>query len=643
MSKPKIDLDSLVSGPGFAPRAWQAKCPDEMYDGGHKIPVSGSPDLTRIVALPRRTPPVEGTPEANQLVAFMSARYRRENNACRCREFDRDCIKELRLIQAWSLLEIETQSGLLGPIGVGHGKTILDLLAALAMPNCRTAVLLVPPSLTSQLWSDYQLIGQHFRMPSIQIHDKDRHSTIVPGTPVLHVFPYSKLNRPESTATLEQDLKPDLIIADEVHKLKAANTATTSRVLRYFRDHPNTRFCGWSGSMTDKSIKEYAHLGALALRHQSPLPIDPETAEDWARAIDPSDAPAPEGALIVLCNPGEHIHSAFHRRLVESPGVVATTTASIDARLEIVERAAPPLPNVPTLFEKSVAQALSMVRNEWKRPDGMDIPDALQKNRCAMEIACGFFNRWRYPHVQGKPQNVATIINWLAVRSEWNCEVRAAIRSRQEHFDSELLARNAAERFHGDRPIHDKSLPVWGSKTYPRWKAVENDVVYESEAIWLDDFLAQDAAEWGLTHRGIIWYAQNPFGERVADLSGLNLHRGGPEAGKLIALETGERSIIASIKSHGTGRDGLQHKFFDQLIANFPSSNNECEQLLGRLHRIGQKSDVVQAAFYRHTDELRRATNQALRRAGYVQGTIGSTQKLNLSGLLSVDEEEDEY
>ncbi len=648
-----IELDKLVAGPGFAPHSWQSKCPDPARDGGSKVPVAPSPDLTRIVALPRRDQPT--SEQEDQLVKFMTAQFERANDVCRCDELFReygmvdpvtkktpDCIKTLRPVQAWALLEIRTKSGLLGPIGVGHGKTILDLLAPLAMPNCRVAVLLVPPGLVKQIIRDYKIVGQHFRMPSLIIHDRQAETAIIPGEPALHVFPYSRLSRPEHSDYLENVLKPDTIIADEVHKLKAADTATTGRVLRYFKLHRDTRFCGWSGSLTDKSIKDYAHLAALALRLGSPLPIDPEVVDDWARAIDPSDAAAPEGALDQLCKPGEHIHSAFHRRLVETPGLVATKQASVSSELLIEVKTAPRIPDKPTLYEMSLVDALRQVRDEWIRPDGEELADALSRSRCAIELSCGFFYRWRFPFVHGKPQNIADILRWLEARKEWNREVRYAIRSRKEHFDSERLARNAAERAWGDRPINDKSLPVWYAQYYPAWRDVEKLVVYETEPVWVDEFLAQDAADWAEDNRGIVWYSHAAFGQKVADLSGLPLHAGGSNAGKLIARATGETSIICSIKSHGTGRDGLQFKYSDQLVANPGSSNEEWEQLLGRLHRVGQQSQSVRTLFYRHTPELARCVNQALKRSGYVHATIGADQKLVMSGLTATNSDDND-
>lgn len=634
--KPAIDVFNLVAEPGFAPRDWQSACPDFSRDGGSKIPVAGGPELDRILALPRRPQPVEGSREEAELVEFMSARYRRDNPACRCAELERKCITKLLPVQAWALLEITTQRGLLGPIGVGHGKTILDLLAPLAMPGCQNAVLLVPPGLVNpQLIGDYQALGQHFHVPSLITHDKHAFTSIVPGTPRLHVFPYSRLSRPESTDYLELTLKPDLIIADEVHKLKAADTATTGRVLRYFKNHPETRFCGWSGSLTDKSIKEFAHLSALALRYGSPLPIDQETVEDWARALDPSDAPAPEGALIKMCNKGEHVLSGFHRRFVETPGIVATQSAAVKSDLVIRER-------VPPTTPRDVQEALNRARYEWKNPEGEDYPDALQRAAAMIQMSCGFWYRWRFPLVKGQPQSIAKILEWKMIRKEWCREVRYAIRSRKEHFDSERLARNAAERAHGDRPINDKRLPVWNSIWYPMWRDIEHEVVHETEAVWINEWLAQDAADWALEHRGIVWYGHDAFGDRVAELSKLVKYGGGSVAAKDIVKQSGAQSIIASIKAHGTGRNTLQYKFHENLVACPPPSNDEWEQLLGRTHRVGQMSDVVYADFYRHTTALARYVNKALMRAGYAGTLVGSDQKLHLGGVEAIEIEEDD-
>jgi hypothetical protein len=54
-----------------------------------------------------------------------------------------------------------------GPIGVGHGKTLLDLLTPMVVP-CRVAVLLLPSKLKKQLLeSDWHFYGQHWKLPNL--------------------------------------------------------------------------------------------------------------------------------------------------------------------------------------------------------------------------------------------------------------------------------------------------------------------------------------------------------------------------------------------------------------------------------------------------------------------------------------------
>lgn len=650
-----INLDDLLAPPGFAPREWQSRAPDNSK--GYKgIGVAESVDLTRIVALPRRPRPspeeeailIERVPE---LLGFT-----KHNLNCMCAEIfeaygmaGRSCVKSLRFIQAWSLLEIATQGGLLGLIGVGHGKTFLDLLAPWALRGKQTILLLLPPKLVKQLDRDYKILSQHHHLTSIVFHSKNAgDDVLVPGAPTLHVLPFSMLQRPSATDYIEAVIKPDAFIVDEVHKLKRADTATVGRVLRYFHANPSTAFCGWSGSLQGKSIKNYAHIAALALRHKSPLPIDPDTVEDWSRAIDPItkkdrdgeyQQPAPMGALEILCEPGEHVRSGFRRRLLDTPGVIGTKIAAVNARLQLDIRTPPAIP-------KTVADALAALRKKALRPDGMVYPDAMQKAAGALQISAGFYYRYRFPLVHGKPQDEALIREYLMTRSAWNSEVRKAIKSRRVNFDSERLARNAAERYHGDRPRQGK-LPVWASTVYPAWRDIEDRVVVETEAIWLDDWLARDAAKWALEHSGprnsgIVWYNMRAFGEKVAEHSGLNLHGGGPDSDALIAREKGDRSIIMSIGSHGTGRDGLQYKYHKQLIGNFPDNNELAEQLLGRLHRDGQYHDTVLGWIYTHTPELARKVNVALIQAGYVEATSDSEQKVQLGGLNFLEDEFDD-
>lgn len=612
-----IDLKKLVALPGRAPRPGQIATP--FYPGA-KPAVDSSPDLDRIIALPRR--PLPSGLTADALIAMATERFALPRRPCRCavilaerRQPPRPCLETLRLAQAWALYEIGVCHGLIAPIGVGHGKTLIDILAplALGLDHTQTAVLLIPPTLVDQLLREYELVEQHFRTPSLVIHNGPR--VMKAGMPALVVVPYSRLSRPEATALLEA-LRPDAIIADECHKLRHAGTATTSRVLRYFGAHPSTSLCAWTGSLTDASVKDYAHLAALALGHASPVPIDPMVVEDWSRAIDAGDFPAPPGALLRLCEPGQHVREGFQRRFLETEGVVSTSTAAVDAELVIEERPAPPIPD-------EITEALDGVRSTWTRPDGEELIDALSVARCTHELAAGFFYRWIFP----RGESPDLIAEWLDARKLWRKEMRQVLNARQNHLDSPFLVTCAAMRAHGDLPASEH-LPAWRSRMWPRWRDIKDRVQPETQAVRVHDYLARDAADWASATLGIVWYAHRAFGEWVGEISGLPVHAGGPDAGQKIAAETGERSVICSIKSHGTGRDGLQRLFWQQLVACPPSKNEDWAQMLGRLHRIGQASPVVRAEFYRHTPELKKHVDSALERALYAEQTLGEVQKI---------------
>lgn len=621
---PIVDVSALVAAPNFAPKDWQATPPAFS----NKSAIRRTADLDRVLALPRRAPPTEDQYES--LIDHMTRLLARPPGPCQCASMKRKCITRFRGVQAWALWELMQVGGAIGMIAVGAGKTFLDLLAPLVVPGCRVALLLVPSNLLKQLVFDYQLLAQHFRVPSLIVHGSAGRSYTVPGTPALHVLPYSKLSQPESTAWIE-GLRPDLVIADECDKLRHADTATTSRVLRYFRDHPETRFCGWSGSVTDSSINDYAHLLALTLKGGTPLPIDDEVRGEWAEAIDAGNWPRPAGALLeglTACGfmaGGEHVRDGFRRRLHETPGVVYSSESAITIDLVIAEREAPPIP-------PEIDRALERLRETWVRPDGEELIDALSMSKCARELACGFYYRWIFP----RGEALALILEWLDARKEWHKELRVKLKRRDEHLDSELLCTNAARRAWGDLPPPTAgTLPEWRAHAWPRWRDVRDKVEPQTEAVRLSDYLVQDAARWALEHRGVVWYDSVEFGQWVAQASGLRMYGGGKDGGGLVKDDgsltvDGSRSIIASLKSHGRGRNGLQFIFSDQLIAQPPSSATMWEQLLGRIHRPGQEANEVRAEYYAHTDELAAAYAQALDRAAYVEATVGNAQKIRL-------------
>lgn len=647
-----IDWNTLVADKLVRPTSGQSPPGHESW--GYKPAVSTSGEMRRVLALPRRGLELDGTERAETIIDIEMERYARpvvQGRRCRCAELDPDrhreegCIERLRLPQAQALREIAICGGLLGPIGVGHGKTLIDLLGVLAFRHYDKAindvVLLVPPGLAVQLEGDYVYYGQHFKMPQIVFHGIDYANTLVKldtrvplerGAPCVHVVPYSRLSRPESTVWLEQHLKPQAIIADECHKLRSAGRpknkgATGSRVWRYMEEiAPNTKFVGLSGSMTAKQIQDYWHLVKWALRGGSPLPTDGAIVDEWGGAINPSDNPADPGRLVELCEPGEHLYAGFRRRVAETIGVVTTAAPSVAVALTLNERKAPPIP-------AEVNAHLKMLRDENIRPDGEELLTALEVASCAMQLSFGFYYRWIYPRCEF-PRDEQLVLDWKATRKAYFKEVRGMLKDPAEHMDSPRLVMNAAERHYGLRP-KKHGLPTWASLHFPAWNKIRGLVFAETEAVCFNDFIVQDVAQWAHENRGVIWYEHDAIGEWVAQISGLPKYGGGratkeamlgnPKTGS--RGEDGSRSIICSVKAHGTGTNGLQHRFRRCVLLHITPDPNLVEQTLGRLHRPGQNHDV-EADFYRHTPEMRKQLEDALAAAYYVEGTGFGAQKI---------------
>jgi hypothetical protein len=123
---------------------------------------------------------------------------------------------KLRRIQAIAIHDIGTYGGLFAPIGVGEGKTLITLLAPYVL-EAERPLLILPASLIKKTDRARVQLSRHWLIPEN-----------------LQTISYEMLGRVQSAAFLEK-YQPDLIIADEVHKLKNKRAAVTRRVSRYMK------------------------------------------------------------------------------------------------------------------------------------------------------------------------------------------------------------------------------------------------------------------------------------------------------------------------------------------------------------------------------------------------------------------------
>ena len=153
--------------------------------------------------------------------------------------------------------------------------------------------------------------------------------------------------------------------------------------------------------------------------------------------------------------------------------------------------------------------------------------------------------------------------------------------------------------------------------------------------------MARELAKWGRKNKGVIWFQSVPLGRKIAELSGLPYFNGGPGGEARLRAEKGNRSIVCSISAHGAGTNGLQEIFYEQVLAEVPPSNattHGLEQIFGRLHRRGQKSDEVNTYAALPSYEFIDALRKAMEQAAFNFSMTGNRQKLLLADKSGISE-----
>ena len=498
---------------------------------------------------------------------------------------------QLKPIQNLALYGIEQRKGAVIPAAVGSGKTIISLLASVVL-KAQRPVLFIPPTLQIPLRREIEKLRGHFHLPKN-----------------LLIIPYSQLSVASSTALLEQ-VKPDLIICDEAHFIKAPSSARCKRILRYFFQYPTTRFVALSGTLTSKGLRDYSHLCELALRDGSPLPLTEGDLLAWANCIDSGSQPQDgDWSTFAAFSDLRHIpdtnrrqdaaREVFRHRFTRTPGVIATTEASVQCSLNLYEREVETPPEV--------AEALADARRTWCRPDGEEMESALDLWRLGMQLSQGFWLRWVWP-------NGVVDHEWLNARAEWHRQVRYVVERSITGLDSPFLVWQGVSRGLLTQP---EIIRAWAA-----WDAVRHRPTPPTETVWISDFLIRDALRWLREHpKGLIWHGDRAT-EAALRAAGVPTYGRGE-----VPPFDSPVGMALSVRVHGTGLN-LQHAHSENLILSFPSSGKIMEQLLGRTHRQGQEEDEVTLHYYQHTAEARAAILKARADARYIEDTQGSPMKL---------------
>jgi hypothetical protein len=518
----------------------------------------------RVRDLPRRAARFDD----QDLIADLTAWLRLPHPTCT----DPDCKywQPLRGVQAASLAEAWQVRGLVGPQRVGAGKTLEDYALPIVL-EARRPMILTFSNLIYPLEVEFAHFARHYRAPD----------------PWPYIEAYETLSRDYGDVdglTLLDRYLPDLLICDEAQRLAPHDSATSRKVRRFMASHPETMFVALSGTLMNRSLREYAHLLAWALKDGAPVPRDKHALEDWANALDAKVSELAEvdpGMLLTLALPEDRdpdprvtARRGYGRRLAETPGIVMYGEQYAGASLLIREKE----------FATSgpIEHAFSVLRDRWELPDETTLADGMAITAVAQEYVQGFYYVW----------SPAAPESWKAPRAAWHKVCREIIRTNKRGIDSEGQVADYATS--GRAPKNER----WeeAARRYAEWERVRPTFVPNPIAVWLDEGPVHEAAEWLRKHkRGIAWVEHTAFGAKLAKLAKTKYYGEGGMApdGEYIESSRG-RGIVASIRANSVGRN-LQVHYSDNLICVPPSTGKGWEQLLGREHREGQTEDQVTA------------------------------------------------
>lgn len=508
----------------------------------------------------------------------------------------------LRPLQALALYEIGTLGGGVCPMGVGDGKTIVSLLAANVL-EAQRPMLFNPAKLLEKTVRDSRRYAEHWQVPTN-----------------IRPMGYELMSRVQSTQVLEGYL-PDLLIFDEAHWLKNLDAAVVKKVVRYMAAHPDTRVVLLSGTFIDRSILEFAHSIQWALKGELvPIPRERLQQQEWAMALDEHkrgrDGMMPRrldpGPLVELgvhelwTDPIVAARRGFQRRLVETPGIIATAGDGDTSKASIYVSA------ITYPMSKVTDEHFTMIRSDRVTPDGWDL-EPLDVWRHARELALGYHSIW-----DPRPPEV-----WANARSAWFSYVRRVLCA-SKRLDSPEHVQMALDE--GDLRSED------GRTLLAKWRDVYPTFTPNPVPIWHDDSALHVAAKWLKDNEGICWVEHVAFGTRLADATGYPYFREDACDASGQFIEDADGPIIASVDACKEGVN-LQHKWSRNLITAMQEGPSAIQQLIGRTHRTGQLADTVQVDVLLGCYEHVKAWRMCLAGTQAVQDMTGAHQKLTVADL----------
>lgn len=580
--------------------------------------------------------------------------------------------------QVKAMIEFHQYGEVLGPIGVGRGKSLISVLCindAFTLFGKKKILLLNPSHLVHQLRTTelpkYRK-GTSINTPFYWLAEETgikRMQTAKSRKIGCYVLSYDLLSGKEGAEILHA-IKPDMIVGDEIHRVMSESSARGRRFREIVKTY-SPSLVSLSGTMTQKSPKEYHHLAVNTLHERCFVPIPRYLSDEWAKVIDcdasnvdafdPGQAPQP-GDIRPLLDwgrknfPGVEFTNDFvgfreaHRlRMQTTPGVIASKGKDMVGSSLLIS-------NVPiTKAEKEACQGwdaltehIKNLVNLWVAPNGDELEHAMHLWRYRYELeGIGGYNDLSWPSIEkvaarrGISDSLAQ--DYLSrsmqhhrAHQEYAKELRSWLKHRAKTgMDTPMLL--------GQEMFRNESKHV-GAALYTAWKEVKDAffpeiIEREKKFVRVCDFRVKKIVEWAKQlheadpkRAAIVWYYNRGVGEwlrdafKEADVP-YSFCPAGKEGRKRISDDTKRHCFtLATFKAFNEGLN-IQKIHSRMLYAQWPRQAKIAEQSIGRSHRPGQPDDEVRVwgSFCSEFDNVLLAA--CLNDAAYIHQTTGS-QKL---------------
>lgn len=536
--------------------------------------VWGGPEYTRIRALPRRP----YTPAQRIELTERVSSWLRHPGQTGGRLHD---------FQALALADLhDIQKGLMIVASVGTGKTLILSLASTVI-ECRQPLVINHSNLLEKTRRDFDALRKTWR-----VRDDFKYMSC------------DKLSRSD------QDFHgADLILIDEVHAFKNPRAGRSRRLFEYIRAS-GAKLVGVTGTPGDEEIVDIAYLSEAALGERSPYPRPHAKSGhgelvQWGEAIDVAPERRLElGALTSFGDTLETARDGVAQWAAGSPGfIVERPVDSVGASLVLDTL-------VFNDYGPKTEEAFAAARDKWTTPAGREFVEAIDLYRILKTLSVGF-----YHYLDPDPPR-----EWRAARREWAAFVRHD------------LGTNRSRRF---TPLQVERACASGSVDsggiYERWVSARATCKPKGKVEFFDDAALLRAAEWLKKEKGLVWCSYPAAAERLAGFAGVGYFGGGGISKTHGSIETyhpptGGRGAVLSVGANQRGRN-LQDRWCRALTLAPGSDPEENEQVIGRLHRQGQK-ETVQHSFFVGCRENLEAVCKARER------TVSKTGKLNTGDWL---------